>query len=124
MRSWGFPPLGLQQGEDGSVDPRDQVIQTRPGAVPQLKHYLDEMPGMPVQNLWDICLSSTTFEGMARYQTKSLWHYWKGSLRLNKSVICARSFCGCGTAIEARLRLEAMGWNRHNGLALDVVERR
>lgn len=30
-----------------------RVIQTRPGAVPQYKRYLDEMPGMPVQNLWD-----------------------------------------------------------------------
>jgi hypothetical protein len=30
-----------------------RVIQTRPGAVPQYKRYLDEMPGVPVQNLWD-----------------------------------------------------------------------
>ena len=32
---------------------RGRVIQTRPGAVPQYKRYLDEMPGAPVQNLWD-----------------------------------------------------------------------
>jgi DNA methylase len=30
-----------------------RVIQTRPGAVPQYKRYLDEMPGVPLQNLWD-----------------------------------------------------------------------
>lgn len=29
-----------------------RVIQTRPGAVPQYKRYLDEMPGVPLQNLW------------------------------------------------------------------------
>jgi adenine specific DNA methylase Mod len=31
---------------------RGRVIQTRPGAVPQYKRYLDEMPGVPLQNLW------------------------------------------------------------------------
>lgn len=30
-----------------------RIIQTSPGAVPQYKRYLDEMPGVPVQNLWD-----------------------------------------------------------------------
>jgi len=29
-----------------------RIIQTRPGAVPQYKRYLDEMPGVPLQNLW------------------------------------------------------------------------
>ena len=29
-----------------------RVVQTRPGAVPQYKRYLDEMPGVPLQNLW------------------------------------------------------------------------
>ena len=30
-----------------------RVIQTRPGAVPQYKRYLDEMPGVPLQDLWE-----------------------------------------------------------------------
>jgi hypothetical protein len=30
-----------------------RIIQTRPGAVPQYKRYLDEMPGVSIQNLWD-----------------------------------------------------------------------
>jgi adenine specific DNA methylase Mod len=29
-----------------------RVIQTRPGAVPQYKRYLDEMKGIPVQSIW------------------------------------------------------------------------
>ena len=29
-----------------------RIIQTQPGAVPQYKRYLDEMPGVPLQNLW------------------------------------------------------------------------
>ena len=29
-----------------------RIIQTRPGTVPQYKRYLDEMPGVPLQDLW------------------------------------------------------------------------
>ena len=29
-----------------------RVIQTRPGSVPAYKRYLDEMPGIPLQDLW------------------------------------------------------------------------
>jgi DNA modification methylase len=30
-----------------------RVIQTTPGTVPQYKRYLDEMPGVPIQDMWD-----------------------------------------------------------------------
>lgn len=30
-----------------------RVIQTSPGTVPKYKRYLDEMPGKPVQDLWN-----------------------------------------------------------------------
>ncbi len=30
-----------------------RIIQTKPGGVPQYKRYLDEMPGTPLQNIWD-----------------------------------------------------------------------
>ena len=36
-----------------------RIIQTRPGAVPQYKRYLDEMPGVPVQNVWTDVPAST-----------------------------------------------------------------
>jgi adenine-specific DNA-methyltransferase len=29
-----------------------RVVQTKPGGVPQYKRYLDEMPGVPVQDVW------------------------------------------------------------------------
>ena len=29
-----------------------RIVQTRPGTVPQQKRYLDEMPGVPLQDLW------------------------------------------------------------------------
>jgi len=30
-----------------------RIMQTKPGNVPQYKRYLDEMPGVPLQDLWD-----------------------------------------------------------------------
>ena len=30
-----------------------RIIQTKPGAVPKYKRYLDEMPGKPTQDIWD-----------------------------------------------------------------------
>ena len=30
----------------------DRVVQVNPGAVPRYKRYLDEMPGVPLQDLW------------------------------------------------------------------------
>jgi hypothetical protein len=31
---------------------RGRVVQTKPGSVPRYKRYLDEMPGLPLQDLW------------------------------------------------------------------------
>ncbi len=30
-----------------------RVVQSKPGAVPRYKRYLDEMPGVPLQDMWD-----------------------------------------------------------------------
>ncbi len=105
-----------------------RVIQTRPGAVPQLKRYLDEMPGMPVQNLWDdLPILNNRSKEVIGYPTQK-------PLALLKRVIEASSnpgdtildpFCGCGTAIEAA---QSLGRNwigiDITVLAIDVVERR
>jgi adenine specific DNA methylase Mod len=37
-----------------------RVIQTRPGAVPSYKRYLDEMPGVPLQDIWTDIITSAT----------------------------------------------------------------
>ena len=29
-----------------------RIVQNKPGNVPQYKRYLDEMPGLPLQNIW------------------------------------------------------------------------
>jgi site-specific DNA-methyltransferase (adenine-specific) len=30
-----------------------RIVQPSPGAVPRYKRYINEMPGVPIQNLWD-----------------------------------------------------------------------
>jgi hypothetical protein len=85
-----------------------RVIQTRPGAVPQYKRYLDEMPGVPVQNLWnDVPPLNNRSKEVLGYPTQK-------PLALLERILMASSnpgdvvldpFCGCGTAIDAAQRL-------------------
>jgi len=105
-----------------------RVIQTRPGAVPQLKRYLDEMPGMPVQSLWDdLPVINNRSKEWLGYQTQKPFPLLERivSASSNPGDLVLDPFCGCGTGIEAAA---ALG-RRWVGiditvLALDVVERR
>ena len=85
-----------------------RVVQTKPGAVPRYKRYLDEMPGVPLQDQWiDIKpIQSQSKEGTG-YPTQK-------PLALLERIIAASSnpgdvvldpFCGCATACVAAERL-------------------
>ena len=86
-----------------------RIIQTRPGAVPQYKRYLDEMPGVPIQNIWtDIAVINNRSKEKLGYPTQK-------PLALLERIIQASSnpgdvvldpFCGCGTAVVAAQKLE------------------
>jgi adenine specific DNA methylase Mod len=105
-----------------------RVVQTRPGAVPQMKRYLDEMPGVPVQNLWDdLPVINNRSKEWLGYQTQKPVALLERiiSASTNPDDLVLDPFCGCGTAIEASQKLG----RRWIGiditvLALDVVERR
>jgi DNA modification methylase len=86
-----------------------RVIQTRPGAVPAYKRYLDEMPGVSLQDLW------TDLRPVASQATERLGYPTQKPLALLERIIRASShegdlvldrFCGCGTAIHAAQRLK------------------
>ena len=99
VRHWRYSKQRMEQLiADG------RVIQTRPGAVPQYKRYLDEMAGRPAQNLWDDVnpINSQAQERMG-YPTQK-------PIELLKRIVAASSnpgdvvfdpFCGCGTTIDA-----------------------
>jgi DNA modification methylase len=122
-RHWAYSKEKMEQ-----MIREGRVVQTRPGAVPQLKRYLDEMPGMPVQNLWDdLPVINNRSKEWLGYQTQKPFALLERIISASTSPgdLVLDPFCGCGTAIEAAA---ALG-RRWIGiditvLALDVVERR
>ena len=85
-----------------------RIYQSRLGAVPRMKHYLDEMQGVPLQNIWDdigpIPAQAEERLGYPTQKPKVLLE------RIIKTSSCEGEtvldpFCGCGTAIAAAERL-------------------
>jgi DNA modification methylase len=85
-----------------------RIIQTKPGGVPSYKRYLDEMPGVPLQDIWtDIPPIGASAKERLGYPTQK-------PLALLERIINASSnpgdivldpFCGCGTAVAAAQKL-------------------
>ena len=105
-----------------------RIVQTKPGSVPQYKRFLDEMPGVPMQNLWDdiFPINSQAQERLG-YPTQKpevlLERVVKASS--NEDDIVLDPFCGCGTAISVAEKLK----RRWIGidvtyLAINLVQRR
>ncbi len=85
-----------------------RVIQTKPGAVPQYKRYLDEMPGVPVQNLWaDLPPLNNRSKEMLGYPTQKPEALLERILKAssNEGDMVLDPFCGCGTTIQVAQKL-------------------
>ncbi len=85
-----------------------RIVQAKPGAVPRQKRYLDEMPGVPIQDIW------TDIRPVASQAAERLGYPTQKPEALLERIITASSnegdvvldpFCGCGTAIAAAERL-------------------
>ena len=86
-----------------------RVVQTTPGAVPAYKRYLDEMPGVPLQDLW------TDIRPIGSQAAERLGYPTQKPVTLLERIIQASSregdtvldpFCGCGTTIAAAQKLD------------------
>jgi site-specific DNA-methyltransferase (adenine-specific) len=97
---WRYEPATMERLDaEGRISYPDSVTKR-----PQLKRYLDEMPGVPITNIWtDI----RPINSQARERTG--WGTQK-PLSLLRRIIEASSspgdlvldpFCGCGTALDA-----------------------
>jgi DNA modification methylase len=112
----------------GQLIAAGRVIQTSPGAVPQYKRYLDEMPGVPAQNLWtDIRPINNRSREMLGYPTQKPVALLERILSVssNEGDVVLDPFCGCGTTIDAAQRLG----RRWVGIditfiAVDLIEKR
>jgi len=85
-----------------------RIVQTKPGAVPAYKRYLDEMPGVPLQDIWD------DIQPIGAQAGERLGYPTQKPLALLERIIQASSntddvvmdpFCGCGTAVAAAEKL-------------------
>ena len=86
-----------------------RVVQTKPGAVPREKRYLDEQEGRPIDSVWvDIPpLNSQAAERLG-YPTQKPLALLERILAAssNENDIVLDAFCGCGTALVAAQKLK------------------
>ena len=102
-RVWRWTRERMQQAYDQGL-----VVQQRPGSVPRLKRYLDEMPGNPVDTIWD------NINPVQAGSSEQVGYPTQKPIALLERIIQASSnegdvvldpFCGCATALIAAEKL-------------------
>ena len=85
-----------------------RIKQTKPGNVPRYVRYLDEMPGVPLQDIWDdvLPIQSQSLERLG-YPTQKPLSLLERIIMTssNEGQIVLDPFSGCGTAIAAAQKL-------------------
>ena len=108
-RVWRWTLERMQAAHEAGL-----VVQTRPGAVPRFKRYLDEQRGKPLADVWtDIApLNSQAAERLG-YPTQKPEKLLERIIAIgsNEGDVVLDPFCGCGTtvAVAQRLRREWIG---------------
>jgi site-specific DNA-methyltransferase (adenine-specific) len=109
---WRCPIETMQKYEE-----KNKLYYTRNG-TPRLKQYLEEMPGVPLTNLWnDIPPINSQASERLGYPTQKpealLERIIKASS--NKGDVILDAYCGCGTTIAVAERLE------RNWIGIDIT---
>ena len=81
-----------------------RIVQTKPGAVPAYKRYLDEMPGVPLQDWWgDIPPIAAQAQERLGYPTQKPEALLERiiSASSHEGDVVLDPFCGCGTTVAA-----------------------
>lgn len=94
------------------------VVQTKPGAVPRMKRFLDEQKGMAIDDVWtDISpLNSQAQERLGYPTQKPLALLDRIILAsTNEGDVVLDPFCGCGTAVHSAQK------NRRNWFGIDIT---
>jgi DNA modification methylase len=98
-RYWRYSEANMKKLYD-----EGKIVQTKPGAVPRLKRYLDEGKGVPLGSVWD---DIGPVQGIGK---ERVGFPTQKPLKLMQRVIdistepgdiILDAFCGCGTALEA-----------------------
>ena len=95
-RYWAYSREKMEQFE------REARIVYTKGGMACYKRYLDEMPGVPLQDLWDDIPYAGKKERLG-YQTQKPLELLKRIVTLssNPGDVILDPFCGCGTTIDA-----------------------
>lgn len=102
-RYWRFSKQRMQELIEAG-----RVVQTRPGAVPMYKRYLDESRGTPLTSNWSDISHLRGWAGeKLGYQTQKPLALLERIIQAssNEGDIVLDPFCGCGTAVVAAQRL-------------------
>jgi DNA modification methylase len=84
-----------------------RVVQLNPGNVPAQKRYLDEMPGVALQNDWGDIRPAAGRERLG-YPTQKPLALLERLIRASsdEGQVVLDPFCGCGTTVEAAQKLK------------------
>jgi site-specific DNA-methyltransferase (adenine-specific) len=102
-RHWMVPPSELDK-----LEAEGRIYWPKKGEMPAYKRYLDEMPGVPLQDLF------TDIQPISAQAAERLGYPTQKPLALLERIIQASSnpgdlvldpFCGCGTTIAAAQKL-------------------
>ena len=102
-RAWRYSKERMQE-----LIEQGRVVQTSPGSVPMYKRYLDEMPGISLQDLWtDINPIGARAREWLPYPTQKPEALLERIIASssNEGDVVLDPFCGCGTAVVAAHKL-------------------
>ena len=101
-RFWAYSRANMERFEA-----EGRIVYTRNG-IPRLKHYLDEMPGVAIQDTWiDIPPIGAQAKERLGYPTQKPLALLERILNAssNPGDVVLDPFCGCGTAVIAAQKL-------------------
>lgn len=103
-RHWAYPPSKLDE-----LDAKGAVHwPKREGGMPRLKQYLEDMPGVPLQDIWtDVAPLHNLAAERLHFPTQKPTELLERILMASSSPgdMVLDPFCGCGTTIEAAQKL-------------------
>jgi site-specific DNA-methyltransferase (adenine-specific) len=112
-RYWAYSRANMQRFDDEGL-----LVYAKQSGMPRLKHFLDEMRGVPLGDVWDdISPINSQADERIGYPTQKplalLDRIIKSST--NPGDIVLDPFCGCGTTIESAEN------NGRNWIGIDVA---
>jgi DNA modification methylase len=103
-RVWRWTRERMQTAYDAG-----QIVQTKPGAVPRLKRYLDEQRGKPLGDVWtDIAPINARAAERLGYPTQKPEALLERIITISsrEGDLVLDPFCGCGTTVAAAEKLK------------------